>query len=290
LGSFPSVALAPVPATAVGLAVAASHGIGWTAYLPNLAALGLGTLTVLVARRARVEVLERWAPTLAALAIAGTLLGREVDGVARWVSMGGLQVHASGALAPWLLMGLAARSSTARRLSLAATCAAQLVHVAQPDAGQATALAAGGLVLLTYSSSVPRLERLGAGLALAGATAIAWARPDPLAPVDHVERVLFLAFDRGPAWTVAVAAAMLPLFAGLAGRDARTREPISLAVLGYFAASFAVTFFGHFPVPVYGAGFALPLGWFALLAVRERGRRVTVERKDTDTTVGASRP
>lgn len=235
--------------------------------MPNLVALLLGTGVVLVAQRAPREGLSRWAPLFAALGIATTLFGDGVDGVARWVNVGGLQVHASAALAPWLLLGLAAESSTTRRLTLLAALVVQLVHVLQPDAGQATALAAGALAILAARTSIPRLEQLGASAALTGAAALAWLRPDPLEPVDHVERILFLAYDRSPVWVVAIVGAMLPLFGALAGPGARARAPATLAALGYLAACFGVSAWGQFPVPVFGAGFATTLGWFALVAV-----------------------
>jgi hypothetical protein len=263
--------LAPLPAIAVGLAVARSHGVAWTAYLPNLVALLLGVGLILVARCARIEPLERWVPIPVALGIAATLLGDGVDSVARWIAIGPLLVNVSAALAPWLILGFGARSSVSRRLSIAATVVAQLVHVAQPDAGQASALAAGSLVLLVVRSSLSALERLGAGVAVTGAAVLAWSRPDPLAPVDHVERILFLAADRGPLGILASAAAMLPLFAALLGRGSHAREPVVIASLAYLTTSFLVTFFGHFPVPVFGAGFAATFGWYALLAVRVIG-------------------
>lgn len=260
-------ALAPVPATAVGLALASSYGVRWTAYAPNLVAIVLGAAMTFAPRK--LDHLERWAPPLAAICVAATLLGSRVDGVARWIGLGGLQIHASSLLAPWLLLGLASRSATHRRTSLAATVITQIVHVAQPDAGQATALAAGVLALVVVRQPTSADERLGAG-AVGALAAIAWARPDPLTPVDHVERVLFLAFDRGGPWLVAVAVATLPLFAVLASGAARPREPLALAALVYFAASVAVTCVGHFPVPVFGAGFATTLGWYALAAVKVR--------------------
>jgi hypothetical protein len=258
-------ALAPVPATVVGLALASSHGVQWTAYAPNLVAILLGAAMTFATRKG--DRLERWAPPVAAIGVAATLLGSRVDGVARWIGLGGLQVHASSLLAPWLLLGLSARSATTRRSSLAATVVTQLVHVAQPDAGQATALAAGVLALVVSGQRTSPSERLGAG-ALGALAAIAWARPDPLAPIDHVERVFFLAFERGGPWVVAVAVAALPLFAVLASGAARSREPLALAALAYFAVSVAVTFVGQFPVPVLGAGFASTLGWYALAAVK----------------------
>lgn len=265
--------LAPIPAIVVGLAIAASQGVRWTAYAPNLVAVLLGMGTVLAARRCRLEALEAWAPTLAAVGIATTLLHPGVDGVTRWLQLGGLQLHASAALAPWLLLGLGAPAASARKRALVAALAVQLVHWLQPDAAQASALAAGSIAILLVDDKTPRIARLTCVLH-AGAAALTWRRPDPLAPVEHVERVFYLAIEQGPGWLAACATTTgLLLFALVNRRLSWPLPPLACAALCYFTASVLATFFGHFPVPVLGAGFASVLGWYALLAVSTFERR-----------------
>lgn len=266
--------LAPIPAIAVGLAIAASQGVRWTGYAPNLVAVLLGVGTVLAARRCRREALEAWAPTLAAVGIAITLLQPGMDGVTRWLQLGGLQLHASAALAPWLLLGLRARAASARNRAIVASLVVQLVHWMQPDAAQASALAAGSIALLLVDANVPKFARVAGVLLHMGAAALTWLRPDPLAPVEHVERVFYLAIEQGPGWLAACATTTgLLLFALVKPRLTWPLPPLACAALCYFTASVLATFFGHFPVPVLGAGFASVLGWYALLAVSSLERR-----------------
>jgi hypothetical protein len=260
--------LAPIPATAVGLGLALSQGVRWTAYAPNLIAMLLGAGLVLAARRFRRETLEAWAPTLAALGISATLLQPGMEGVTRWLSLGGLQLNASAALAPCLLLGLGARAASARTRALAATLTVAVVHVLQPDAGQASALAAGGIALLLARAPTQRFARFSSAMALLCAAALSWLRADPLAPVAHVERVFYLAFEQGPLWVAACAVAVAFLLVGLARPRTWFAVPLAGAAVSYNVASLLVTFVGHFPVPVFGAGFASVLGWYALLATQ----------------------
>lgn len=156
--------LAPLPAVAVGMAIAASHDVRWTAYLPNLVALALGVGIVFGVRRRPPERVATWMPSLAALAILATLVAPGIDGVHRWLAIGGARLNVSAASAPWILLGLAVGGQRVRMLGAAAVLLAAVTHVVQPDAGQATALAVGVLPLALDRRRTP--SWLGIPLAL----------------------------------------------------------------------------------------------------------------------------
>lgn len=238
------------------------HGIAWTAYAPNLGAIILGAALFFLARRYR-EAFAAWMPLISAIAIGATLVGAGIDGVHRWISLGGFRLNASAAFAPWLLLVLASPTSSARVRAMIALAVAQVVHVAQPDAGQATALAAGLLPLMAgREKPMLRWPLVIAALALA---ALAWTRPDPLLPVDYVEGILGLAAATSVPVLLAVVGAgvllLLPFVVAM-------RAPRDHALVLYLAAAFAITFIGNFPVPIFGAGAGPVLGWYALLGVR----------------------
>lgn len=271
MGSRHSLAwtwFAPLPAIAVGLAIAIDHGVPWPAYAPNLAALVLVAIAAALARLWRRG--STWAlaqvPFVAVVAIAATLVALGQAGVHRWLGLGRVRLHASGALAPWLLVRCTSWPSWRTRMSRVALVLAQLVHVAQPDAGQATALAIGALPLLLAGEGVPRRVDVPLAAALLVLAAAAWLRADPLAPVDHVERILVLALAGGWMWTVVAALAITALVLPLA-IAARGHGPAAWAAVAYLLATVAVTFLGAFPVPVIGAGAAPVLGWYALRRV-----------------------
>ena len=258
--------LAPLPATAVGLSIAGARGVPWTAFAPNLAAIALGAACFLAARRVQNERLCAWVPALAALGILATLVAPGIEGVHRWVGVGAVWLNMSLALAPWILFGLSAARDDMRKAAALAALVAQIAHVVQPDAGQATALAAGALPLLIGRSCAKRTLGSVVALVLGVLAGAAWLREDPLPAVEHVERILSLAYQEGPPWVTAVvvtgAVLLLPLVAPMSSSSAAV-----LAASSYFVASFVVTFVGNFPVPVFGAGAGPVLGWYALLAL-----------------------
>ncbi|MFT3916004.1 MAG: hypothetical protein QM704_18500 [Anaeromyxobacteraceae bacterium] len=245
--------LAPLPAIAVGAAIASRHGVAPAAFLPGLLAVVPGAALAWAAAWSR--ELPRWASSAALVLVAATLLAPGVEGVHRWLPLGPVRLNASAALAPWLLAAALAEPGLR---TLAALVLAQLVHLAQPDAAQATALAVGALPIVLSGRTA-----LGAAAAtlLTGLAAGAWLRDDPLQPVAHVEGILDLAWQAGPAWLGAALLALALAFLPLARRP---------AALGYLAAATLCTFGGAFPVPLLGAGAAHVLGWYGLLALARR--------------------
>lgn len=148
--------LAPLPAIAVGATVAAHHGVGVTAFLPNLLAVVIGVMLFLVLHRAG---LNRAAPVVIGLSVVGvlgTLFATPLEGVTRWLGLGPLRLHASSALMPYLFCGFASPHPNLRRVSLAAVVVVQGVHVLQPDAGQATVLAAAVSTMMWRLHRGPR--------------------------------------------------------------------------------------------------------------------------------------
>ena len=268
--------LAPLPAIALGAAVAQRLSVPLRVFAPNLIAVLLGGALAWGLSRAGPEARARGLRVLGVLAfvfLLATLRSAGMDGVHRWISLGPVRLQASAAFLPWLLAGVGVSAPRLRALGLALVLGAQLVHLAQPDAAQATALALGLLPLLVGGT----LVRRGTGLALAAAllllAAASWTRVDPLAPVDHVERVLRLAFSWGPLWSLAAVIAqgllLLPwvLARGQPG-EAAARGRLAFAL--YFATTVGVTFLGPFPVPVMGAGAGPVLGWYALVTLLAR--------------------
>jgi hypothetical protein len=211
--------------------------------------------------------LPAWLPVALVVAVASTLAAPGIDGVHRWLSLGPLRINASAALAPWLLLGLA-DGERGRRWA-AAVIVVGAVHLAQPDAAQATALACGAIPpLLGGAARHRRAAITGATVlvvlfVLAGA---AWSRPDPLPALPHVERVLALA--RGPLGVAAAALAVAALFAPAldAWRGGGRGRLVGAGAALYLAGQLGATFAGNYPVPVMGAGAGPVLGWWALAA------------------------
>lgn len=259
--------LIPLFGSAVGAWVASQFGVPWTAFVPNVVGLGIGFLILRFARPISSAVAAE--PELVARVAVGilvlTLVFPGVEGVRRWISIGQFRLNASMALTPLLL---AAFARIKRSRDLIPILAVAAVHFAQPDAGQATVFALGVSVSFLIRQGTSPLYRIAwpiALLTLAFLTFLTWRRPDPLAPVRHVEGVLHLAASLGNGATLAaglaVALALLPFL--------RPKRTLGAAYLVLLLGSFAVTWLGNFPVPLLGAGAASIIAWCLMVALEE---------------------
>jgi cell division protein FtsW (lipid II flippase) len=153
----------------VGATVVHAHGVAPVAFLPNAIALAVGAAGFLwltrPSRRPARSAAAIWPAVAAALAIAATLAAPGIAGVHRWLPLGPL-ISDGDRRRRWLGLGLAG--------------AMQVIHLAQPDAGQATALALGTLPLVADGDR-RGLTSLGSALLLSGpAIAVetgSWASP-----------------------------------------------------------------------------------------------------------------
>lgn len=250
-----------------GRAVMLAAGAPPRLLLLDTGALVLGLLLALVATRPIAGGVLRvpGSVAMACLAIVAlSLLGEPMDEVRRWIALGPLRLHTSAIVSPLLLAAMASLGRAGRYAHVLLVVAlAGTLHALQPDAGQATALGLGaGVVVLGWvrgtNDDGPRpwgAVGLGVSLVLASA-ALAWSRPDPLAPVRFVEQIVAVAFALGPvagALTV-VCLVVLPVAAW------RSRHPDAAVLAAYFAGSIVVTWMGAFPVPVVGHGASPILG------------------------------
>lgn len=274
---LPAAGLLPLFPMLMGVLIARASGISPLAFGTNLVAAALGMVLVALLEHRSWNPPDRLAPVLAAAVLAllgATLLFPPLEGVHRWISLGPVRLNASAVALPWGLLALRMLLSQARLgLALGLVAMTQALHIAQPDAGQATAFSAGALVLFWMTRSSPLGGSLaGSALAVTGA-ALAWGRADPLGAVPHVERILHLAADRGVLWLLAALVALgglfLPMVSGVVGGRSRRSEDAAMAVslAASFGTTLAVTELGNFPVPVLGAGAGHVLGWYCVLSI-----------------------
>jgi hypothetical protein len=251
---------ASLAAVASGAFVAAETGVGVRAWGLNFAAWGVGLAAfAATARFAGPRALVVCA--LAAVAGIGlTLVSPDLQGVHRWLQAGPIRLNAAELLAPALVVAVAATAGRGLWPWIAAGAALAL-FAAQPDASQATALAAAVIVMICLSPLAPATRALGV-LATAGAAAVAWSRPDPLAPVPEVEEIFRLAGAVSPVLlgvsAVALAAASVsPMILGRGVPSARTA---ALALSAYFIVAAIAPLLGAFPTPLVGMGESPILG------------------------------
>ncbi|ADO69303.1 hypothetical protein [Stigmatella aurantiaca] len=265
--------LAPLPAILLGAAVASASTGNARAFLPNVLVCLLGGACSLGFLRLSSLGRDRFLHVMAFIAfvaIAATLASPGIDGVHRWLSVGPVRLNASAAFLPWILAGMSASRPAVRKTSTLLALGAQLLHLAQPDAAQATALAGGALALLAGNSLFGATAQMALGGLMAVLAGCTWARADPLPAVEHVERILFLAAARGPGWLGATCVTGVPVLLVFLHAARNPHPAYARAAIGfglYWALTLAATFFGNFPVPWMGAGAGPVLGWYAFAAV-----------------------
>lgn len=262
-GEVRSPRLSPVAAgmavtLACGVALLAAGGApgSWLIVQSVGAAAALALLAA-----TRVSPMAFWPHLLAVLTLAALvatlLIDPGLDGVHRWLQLGGVRLHPGQMLLP-ALVALHARDPRGASGAALAVCAALLV--VQPDFGTALAIACA---LVTIALLRRRLVdwMLAAAAGVAAATASTMA--DPLEPVAMVEHVLT------DSWAIAPWAGLLALvgavaFPGGLWLAARRMRPLATAPLTLAAMWFGLllaSLIGHFPVPLLGYGVSAVIGF-----------------------------
>ncbi|MCC6528118.1 MAG: hypothetical protein IT373_36060 [Polyangiaceae bacterium] len=230
-------ALAPLPAVALGCLLFAVHGAPPAILATQLVAVALGLATC--AALARTQDLVRRGGAFVLLTtvalVAATLAAPGIDDTHRWLRVGPLWMHAGAALEPSALVVLAVLwVEGSRALVLAGALVAGALHVAQPDAGQATALAAG-LVMLALvgerASARPATEATEAKAAPVEATKVVPVEATKAAPVKATKAAPVEATKAAPAPVDATAATPLALFVAAERRARRHRALRALLAL-----------------------------------------------------------
>lgn len=210
LGPF---GLASLAAIIVGAIVCAADGIALGGAWRDLAAWLVGALlAAAIAGRAGGGFEWLWLRATPVLLVASLLSAPQLN-VHRWVVAGPFHLNVAMMMLPGAAVALARQGGWAIAL------VSLLLLAVQPDASQATAWAAAGIVVALLRP-MPGWARALLIAALAGGAVLAWTQPDPLPPVPEVEGILRLAAAHFPALAAIAAAALL---AGIAAPLATAR-------------------------------------------------------------------
>lgn len=275
---------AAVGAVALGLGYLAVAGAPPHTLAINSAALLIG-LVLLKLVGLLTPTIRRLPPAttllISAALLATALLGSPVEGVARWLKLGGVSIQPSFLLLPILTVGFAWYRSAATAAAVLLTAAALAL---QPDRAMAGALAAAlGAVALMRPDRITIATFAGSLIAFA-ATLL---QADTLAPTPFVEQVFTSAFDvHRLAGAAVVGGAILLFLPSAVGwhRDPANREVY--AVFGIFwLATIAAALLGNYPTPLVGYGGSAIIGYVLSLALlpRQAGSCIWGEEASRDT-------
>jgi hypothetical protein len=258
------LALGVLPPLFLGVAWMRQAGLPAVVYMQNVADAVAGAAIAVYGLRRRASPTSGTAITIIAVVLLLATLGVEgVQGVHRWIRIGSLTIHVASLVIPLVLVELDRILRDARRaiafgvlLTVAATLAMQ------PDAGQATAFAGAGILLVAVYLKRNRVA-VAVILALLTLAGLSFLRNDPLPPVPHVEEIATRIAQRGTAWAAAVVVALtLPIVPFVTPTN-RASTSAGLAVAVYLALATAASYWGHFPVPILGYGMSPIIGYFA---------------------------
>ncbi len=256
----------------LALAVPVLAGLGWMAlagaplqYLAiNAGALALGLAWIALGRLPAGPVARRaLAAGLVALFAVPLLTGPQVNGVARWLPLGPLALHAGMLVLPLLLVIAAGPSDQQRDDAPPLLLAALFVALLQPDAASAFAVTFACVGLHHVGAD----WRFGMVATVGFFAAIAAALRGELAAQPFVERVLVEAALAQPLAALALFAALvagffLMLFAVPLGRAER------YALAGSMFGFTVMAIMSNYPSALIGFGAAPILGYALALADR----------------------
>ena len=217
-------------------------------------------------RRYGAEALFALATAVLALVL---VIGIELDGVRRWLSLSLFHLQPALILSPLLLALVASREGRHWRALVLVPLA---LVAAQPDAATSIALATGIAVLMAAASwrsrrgwSQRRIATAAGASCLAVLGLIIAGVPTP-PPVAFVEGTIEIALLSGPPAMILHFLTTALMLAALLGRH----DVAGATLAGYFAISSIAAIFLAFPMPIAGAGpshligFGLAIGWLAV--------------------------
>ena len=242
------------PAIVVGAVACVDAGGSARAFLPSALAVVVGAVAFFTMAHLSTTRVVRTLAVLGVLLLVGTLLVPGLDGVHRWLRLGPVQLHLSSTWLPWWCALLLDDDRRWRTRGAGIVVVVQLLHVLQPDAAQATALA---VVVAGFR------QPLWLVLLVVLGAALAWGQPDPLLPVAHVEQIHELIHTAGLS-VLAVGAAVvllaLPFRAATSPSTTSTRLLARGAALTLLTSWTLTLVVGAFPCAVFGAGAGPVLG------------------------------
>ena len=249
-----------IGAVVLGIAYMAIAGAPMRYLGINLGALGIGlTMLALLDRSAAAD--QPWAGgaiiAMAGALLATALLGSEVEGAERWVSLGGLTIQPSLILLPAMLVAFSCTRSVQATAGIVAAAAAMAL---QPDRAMAGMLVLCIAVLLLTRRDRHVVVALTASVIGFAATLV---RADTLPAAPYVDQILYSSFTihagAGLAVSGGLALLLVPAIVGLC-RDSENRATYAAFGAVWFAAIMAAAL-GNYPTPIVGYGGSAIIGY-----------------------------
>lgn len=263
-------------AAAIGILYLVSAGAPTRYPLMNLAALvvGLAAYATIRLPKWRLGPAGEWVlPGMGLALLATAWLGTPVEGAARWIAVGPLNIQLSLLVLPAMIVMFSRRPSHVGALGMVIAAVALAM---QPDRAMAGALAVSMLVLLLARRERPVLIACMAGL---GGLAATMLQADDLPAVAYVDAIFYSSFEIHALVGIGVIVGACLLSApGIVARGPDPAAGLVFAVL--WAAVSLAAGLGNYPTPVVGYGGAAIVGYLLSLAVLAVGEGVEERRRE----------
>jgi hypothetical protein len=254
-------------AVTLGLAYMTIAGAPMRYLAVNAGALVIGlTLLALLSRimSAGGRWISRATLTMASVMFATAIAGDSVDGVTRWVSVGGLAIQPSLILLPVMLVAFARYRNMLTTAGIVATAIAMAI---QPDRAMAGMLAMG---LTVFAVMRPDRHVLAAFAASIVGFATTLVRADTLPAAPYVDQILYSSFDvHLGAGAAVLSGSILLLVPAIMGLRCDPANRVTYAAFGAaWLSGTAAAAIGNYPTPIVGYGGSAIIGYaLSLLAL-----------------------
>lgn len=252
--------------------------------------IGLALLGVLhAAKRLGADARQGdWAVICLALILPATALaGPEMNGVSRWLVLGGITIQPALIITPLLALAFCARRTLTLLLAVAV---ASVGLTMQPDPGAAAMLLFGLSAPLALRGNRSAIAAWAAIIS-AAALAISLARAVSLPPVAFVEQMLTDAVAQGPLPALLALLSVACLFLPARAGSRRT----AYAFAGVWAGALGASLVGDYPTPVVGfggsavLGYVLSVGFLIAIAQKEFALSTRAKARGADEDNGSLR-
>ncbi|MDD4974147.1 MAG: hypothetical protein PHY93_07330 [Bacteriovorax sp.] len=269
--------LGPIIGTMTGMMTVKSYAMPISLFYPNLVAIILGILVSLsiMFKWHEVNFMQIKVMTIVSilLLLSSFIFPGQIN-VHRWISISSLNINISMIVLPIILFGLNYFLQSKYFLyAIILFWVTALSLTYQPDAGQVTSFVLAALILFAINKSNLPLF-LGVFFTAAIIFGMSWLRVDLLEPVEYVEEILYMIRSFGPIGYFAILVTAVFSFYPFVYISTKLRsnkennqgQALTMAFIVYLLSTFVVTEFGHYPVPLLGAGAAPVIGWYLMLA------------------------
>jgi hypothetical protein len=268
------ILLSPLIGIFFGAFIAYQNNISMIAFSSNIIAVVLGIPLALLLGSMHASF-QRHLIILSIVLLglmSASLLSLDITGVHRWITIGPTYINISMILAPLILYAISTSLGRYKFFSVLLAISVSVIHVLQPDAGQATALGCAAIVIFLLTRGVPFEIRLIGITSIGVGITLAWRQPDSLPAVEHVEHILHLAVRIGSLGVAGIVLSIIslltPIFYILKHQHiSRDNTVLAIAFIVYLGAAFYVTELGNYPVPIIGAGASSILGYYAIIGL-----------------------